>query len=50
MDAIKLAPDILLPNKNADLASELAGWFSVSGDMDDFIFYDDPDSLAISGR
>jgi len=23
------------------LASELVGWFSVSGDMDDFIFYDD---------
>ena len=26
-----------------DMASDLEAWFSVSGDMDDFIFYEAPD-------
>lgn len=25
--------------------NELDAWFSVSGDMDDFIFYDEPDRI-----
>lgn len=29
-----------LPQKMQDIASELEDWFSVAGDMDDFIYYD----------
>ena len=43
MDANYTRPLITL-NRSYDkdsIVSELVGWFSVSGDMDDFIFYDD---------
>lgn len=38
-----------LPTSIQDIASELQEWFSVAGDMDDFIYYDD-DEPYISER
>lgn len=30
------------PHREIDLGPEMEEWFSVSGDMDDFIYYGDP--------